>query len=86
AKGADLAVAMSARRTHPVIGLWQVAMRDELRDALVEEGIRKIDLWTARYQVATASWPAKPVDPFFNVNTVEDFAEAERLWHLSQAG
>ncbi|TIN49276.1 MAG: molybdenum cofactor guanylyltransferase MobA [Mesorhizobium sp.] len=79
AKAADLAVAMSARRTHPVIGLWQVTMRDALRHALVEEGVRKIDLWTARYQIATQSWPDKPVDPFFNVNTVEDFAEAERL-------
>jgi molybdopterin-guanine dinucleotide biosynthesis protein A len=79
AKGADLAVATSARRTHPVIGLWQVAMRDELRHALVEEGIRKVDHWTARYRVATASWPAEPVDPFFNVNTIKDLAEAERL-------
>ena len=79
AKGADLAVATSAHRTHPVIGLWQVAMRDELRHALVEEGIRKVDHWTARYRVATASWPTEPVDPFFNVNTIEDLADAERL-------
>jgi molybdopterin-guanine dinucleotide biosynthesis protein A len=84
AKDADLAVATSARRRHPVIGLWQVAMRDELRHALVEEGIRKIDHWTARYRVATASWPARPVDPFFNVNTPKDLAEAERLvWRLA---
>jgi molybdenum cofactor guanylyltransferase len=79
AKGADLAVAKSRRRTHPVVGLWQVAMRDELRNALVEEDVRKIDRWTARYRVAAASWPSRPVDPFFNVNTIEDLAEAERL-------
>lgn len=76
---ADLAVAASGGRTHPVIGLWQVAMRRELRHALVEEGVRKIDRWTGRYRVATASWPAKPLDPFFNVNTMEDLAEAEQL-------
>ncbi|WP_353645268.1 molybdenum cofactor guanylyltransferase MobA [Mesorhizobium sp. WSM2239] len=76
---ADLAVAASGDQTHPVIGLWKVDLRDELRHALVEEDIRKIDRWTARYRLATVSWPAEPVDPFFNANTVEDLAEAERL-------
>jgi molybdopterin-guanine dinucleotide biosynthesis protein A len=41
--------------------------------------LRKIEVWTARHGVATAEWPASPVDPFFNVNTPEDAAEAERL-------
>ena len=79
AQDAQLAVAASGDQTHPVIGLWRVALRDELRHALVEEDIRKIDRWTARYRLATVSWPAEPVDPFFNANTVEDLAEAERL-------
>ena len=43
---ADLACAASGGRTHPVIGLWPVRLRDDLRRALVEEGIRKVDLWT----------------------------------------
>ena len=79
AEDADLAVAASAGQAHPVIGLWKVALRDELRDALVEEDLRKIDRWTARYRLATVTWPAEPVDPFFNANTVDDLAEAERL-------
>ena len=79
AQNTQLAVAASGDQTHPVIGLWKVALRDELRHALVEEDIRKIDRWTARYRLATVSWPAEPVDPFFNANTVEDLAEAERL-------
>ena len=82
ADGADLAVAASGDQTHPVIGLWNVALRDELRHALVEEDMRKIDRWTARYKLATVSWPTEPVDPFFNANTVEDLAEAERLASL----
>ena len=81
-EGADLAVAASGHQTHPVIGLWKVAARDELRHALVEEDMRKIDRWTARYKLATVSWPTAPVDPFFNANTVEDLAEAERLASL----
>ena len=79
AEGAELAVAESGGQTHPVIGLWKVALRDELRRALIDEDLRKIDRWTARYKLATVSWPADPVDPFFNANTVEDLAEAERL-------
>lgn len=76
---AQLAVAASDGQPHPVIGLWSVALRDELRHALVMEDIRKVDLWTARYRLATVTWPATPLDPFFNANTVDDLTEAERL-------
>ncbi len=79
AENAQLAVAASGGQSHPVIGLWHVGLREELRHALVKEDIRKIDRWTARYKLATVSWPTDPLDPFFNANTVEDIAEAERL-------
>jgi molybdopterin-guanine dinucleotide biosynthesis protein A len=59
--------------------LWPVALRDDLRHALVVEDLRKIEVWTARHGIAVADWPAQPVDPFFNVNTPEDATEAERL-------
>jgi molybdopterin-guanine dinucleotide biosynthesis protein A len=83
-QGAQLAVAASAGQTHPVIGLWSVALRKELRHALVVEDIRKIDRWTARYRLATVTWPAEPLDPFFNANTMDDIAEAERLATLDE--
>ena len=76
---AQLAVAASDGQSHPVIGLWSVALREELRHALVVEDVRKIDRWTARYRLATVTWPTTPLDPFFNANTVEDIAEADRL-------
>jgi molybdopterin-guanine dinucleotide biosynthesis protein A len=76
---AQLAVAASGDQSHPVVGLWNVALREELRHALVVEDIRKIDRWTARYRLATVTWPTKPLDPFFNANTMDDIAEAERL-------
>jgi molybdopterin-guanine dinucleotide biosynthesis protein A len=78
-QNAELAVAASDGQTHPVIGLWSVKLREELRHALVKEDVRKIDRWTARYPLATVTWPTTPLDPFFNANTVEDIAEAERL-------
>jgi molybdenum cofactor guanylyltransferase len=79
AQNAQLAVAASDGQSHPVIGLWSVALRDELRHSLVVEDIRKIDRWTARYRLATVTWSTTPLDPFFNANTVEDIAEADRL-------
>jgi molybdenum cofactor guanylyltransferase len=79
AAGTPLACARSGEWRHPVLGLWPVALRDDLRSALVEESLHKIEAWTARHGIAIADWPATPVDPFFNVNTPEDAAEAERL-------
>lgn len=76
---ADLACARSAGRTHPVFGLWPVALAGDLRSALVDEGLRKIDAWTARHRLAEASFPAGPSDPFFNLNRPEDLAAAARL-------
>jgi molybdopterin-guanine dinucleotide biosynthesis protein A len=82
---AQLAVAASDGQSHPVIGLWEVALRDELCHALVQEGIRKIDRWTARYKLVTVTWPVTPLDPFFNANTMDDIAEADRLAALDAA-
>jgi molybdopterin-guanine dinucleotide biosynthesis protein A len=84
-EGAELAVAASQGRSHPVIGLWRVALRGALREALVVEGLRKVESWTARFGVATVAWPAEPVDPFFNVNTGEDLVKAERLARLEDS-
>jgi molybdopterin-guanine dinucleotide biosynthesis protein A len=78
-ENAELAVAASDGQSHPVIGLWSVALREQLRHALVVEDVRKIDRWTARYKLATVTWPIEPIDPFFNANTMDDIAEAERL-------
>jgi molybdopterin-guanine dinucleotide biosynthesis protein A len=79
AQGKPLACARSGGQPHPVVGLWPVDLRHDLRRALVEEGQRKIDAWTARHGIATADWPVDPVDPFFNVNTPDDVVTAERL-------
>ena len=77
--GTPLACAKSGEWRHPVAGLWPVALRHDLRHALVEEDLRKIAVWTDRHGVALAEWPDAPVDPFFNVNTPEDAARAEEI-------
>jgi molybdenum cofactor guanylyltransferase len=79
AGGMPLACAKSGDWRHPVAAIWPVALRADLRRALMEEGLHKIEIWTARHGVAIAEWPDKPVDPFFNVNTPEDLAGAEQI-------
>jgi molybdenum cofactor guanylyltransferase len=74
-----LACARSGEWRHPVVGLWPVALRDDLRRGLTVEGLHKIEAWTGRHGVALAAWPDQPVDPFFNVNTPEDLAKAEEI-------
>jgi len=84
AERADLACAASGGQAHPVIGLWPVRLREDLRHAVVEEGIRKVDVWTGRYRLVEVPFPDQPVDPFFNANRPEDLAAAAGLLDLSE--
>jgi molybdopterin-guanine dinucleotide biosynthesis protein A len=85
AAGLPLVCARSGEWRHPVVGLWPIALREDLRQALHHEGLHKIEVWTARHGVALAEWPAEPVDPFFNVNTPEDAAQAQRFAALEDS-
>ncbi|GGE40979.1 molybdenum cofactor guanylyltransferase [Primorskyibacter flagellatus] len=71
-------VAASSGRLHPVAGLWPVASRTALRDAITG-GLRKVTDWTDAAGALTCEFPATDPDLFFNVNTPEDLARAERL-------
>jgi molybdenum cofactor guanylyltransferase len=77
AAGAEIAVAASGGRTHHVAALWPVAIAEDLRRAVVRDGLRKVESFALRFTVATATWLAEPLDPFANVNTPEDLARAE---------
>jgi molybdopterin-guanine dinucleotide biosynthesis protein A len=79
AAGTPLACAKSGDWRHPVAGLWPVALRADLRQALVDEDLHKIEVWTARHGIAIAEWLDQPVDPFFNVNTPEDRDRADQI-------
>lgn len=80
-EGADMACAMSDGRTHPVVALWPVAIADELRTALVDEDVRKVARFTARYRVAHVDFATDGGDPFLNINDPDDLARA-RADHL----
>jgi molybdenum cofactor guanylyltransferase len=76
---AALACAESAGRRHPTVALWPIRLREDLRLAITTEQMRAVHQWTARYPLAVAAWNGAPIDPFFNVNTPEDAAEAAAL-------
>lgn len=76
---AAIVCAASGGRWHHATSLWAIDVRNDLRSALLEEGMRKMSAFVARHPVAHVAWPCEPVDPFFNVNTPEDLARAEQM-------
>ena len=75
-KGVALAASPSGRQ--PTFGLWPTALRDDLRAAL-KGGLRKVVQWSDRHNGREALFPVIGFDPFFNVNTPDDLARAEKL-------
>jgi molybdopterin-guanine dinucleotide biosynthesis protein A len=71
-----VALARSGGDVHPVIGLWPVALADDL-EAELKSGVRKVLHWTDRHGTVAVDFPMAragntEVDPFFNANTPED--------------
>lgn len=85
AERTDMACAASGGRNHPVFGLWPVRLRDDLRRAMVEEDIKKVDIWTGRYGLSVVEFPDLPFDPFFNANRPEDLDQARVLLDMEPA-
>jgi molybdopterin-guanine dinucleotide biosynthesis protein A len=78
-----LVVARSAAGVHPVIGLWPVALADDIEDWL-KRGLHKVGGFTGRHRAIEVAFPpvtigGAEIDPFFNINRPEDLAEAEAL-------
>ena len=79
----SLVVARSEEGTHPVIGLWPVALAGDIEQSL-QQGMRKVGGWTEQHGAVEVSFPpveigGRSIDPFFNINRPEDLAEAEAL-------
>lgn len=75
--GADMACAASGNQIYPVFGLWPIGLADDMRNAMTNHGVRKIDEYTSRYKVAFGEW-APEGDPFVNINEPEDLAAFEK--------
>ncbi len=86
---ASLVCAQSNDRSHPVFGLWSMELREDLRQAVVMEELRKVDLWTARHRLVTVVFdpvetPKGELDPFFNTNRPDDLVEAEAFAEIEE--
>jgi molybdenum cofactor guanylyltransferase len=73
------AIAASARQSHYAIGAWPVSLVPELESAILEGGMFRMQDWAARCGATVIAWAAESYDPFFNINTPDDLADAVRI-------
>ena len=79
-----IALAVSGERIHPVVGMWPLNLADDLEAFLNNGSSRKVLAFVDNYTLAKAQFDAVivagiEVDPFFNVNTLEDLEKAEAI-------
>ncbi|MDG4875172.1 molybdenum cofactor guanylyltransferase MobA [Mesorhizobium sp. WSM4935] len=79
-----IAVASSDGRSHPTFALWPLGLRDALHHFLVEKDNRRVSAFMESQGHVEVEFPMiavgnQKIDPFFNVNTPDDLAAAERL-------
>ncbi|MDC1209321.1 molybdenum cofactor guanylyltransferase MobA [Pseudomonadota bacterium] len=77
----DLVVAQSKGYNHPVIALWKSDLNLKLEKAL-NEGIRKIDIFTSSLKVAYVDFDKinnDNFDPFTNLNSPLDLIKAQQI-------
>lgn len=80
----SIAVASSSGRRHPTFALWPLGLRQALRHFLVDEDNRRVSAFIERHDFVEVEFSllaadGAQVDPFFNINTPDDLAVAERL-------
>lgn len=71
------AIACSGEHAHPVCGLWRTSALDHVGGYLTGEK-RSLKEFAARIGCKDVEWQCQPLDPFYNINTDDDLAEALR--------
>ena len=82
-KDDSIALAQSDGQMHPVIGLWPVALMQDLHEQL-GAGTRKVLDWTDRHRTVAVPFPSTAVcrlsiDPFYNANTPQELEELRAM-------
>lgn len=76
---ASAAIAASDEQAHFITGLWRLVLLPQIERVLDQPRLPRLQDWARDAGAVNIDWPAWPYDPFFNVNTPEDLAEANRI-------
>ena len=71
--------AKSEKKRHNIFGLWSLGLIEILENDIIENNHRKVEKWANKIGVKTINIPYDNIDPFFNINTKDDLAEAEKI-------
>lgn len=81
--GEGIVVSRSRGRAHYICALWPVDLAAQLEQNL-QNGLRGVGKWIAGQDNISVEFALQgEIDPFFNINTMADLAEAERLLSLA---
>jgi molybdenum cofactor guanylyltransferase len=69
----------SNKKRHNIFGLWSIELLETLENDLIKNNFRKVEEWANKIGVKTIDVEIKRFDPFFNINTKEDFEEAKKI-------
>ena len=69
----------SNNKRHNIFGLWSIDLLDVLEDDLKNNNFRKVEDWADKIGVKTIDIEINEFDPFFNINTKEDFEKAKEI-------
>ena len=61
---------------HNIFGLWSIDLMDKLEEDL-DRGERKVEMWANSIGVKIINMEFLNKDPFYNINTKEDFEKAK---------
>jgi molybdenum cofactor guanylyltransferase len=75
----DAAISGSRGQSHFLTGLWAIDLLPRLEHALAVKRLFRVKDWAAEANATVITWEESAFDPFFNVNTPEELAEAERI-------
>ena len=77
-KQAQIAVPRYGGQSHWSLGLWAVDLIDDLYNYLEKENQRKVQTWVEGHSHCLVDFDEERRDPFFNINTKQDLAQAEQ--------
>ena len=66
-------------KRHNIFGLWSIDLLDVLEDDLKNNSFRKVEDWADKIGVKTIDIEINEFDPFFNINTKEDFKKSKEM-------